>query len=339
MKELRKVKDMSNILLVNATPAKFGGAKSIIEKFIETADFSSYKSVYLLAPHGTNIKNEKVKLIELESNGLFSLLFTIFLIRFYVYKLKASHLISFNNVNLLFSKVRTVTYYHTPHIFYSSSLRHKLLRLIIKYGMRGERFVFQSDYVQSEFINMFGSCYKTHVNWCGFDLPHQTTNKSIHKKIRCLVPVVDCYSKVKNFNLVCQNIELFQKLGIEIIALDSVGDYPGKIKYIGRKSKKDLFDVYNNCDMLLMPSLFETVGLPIFEFAATGKPVLVLDKPYLDGIEKTVGLTSNIIKFTEDTLEKKLKYTLNNYNNICIKRLTENHPSVRSNWSDLMKVR
>lgn len=334
-----KVNGMSNILLINATPAKFGGAKSIIEKFIATADFSGYKSVYLLAPRGTDVNSEKVKLIEMESNGLFSLLFTIFFIRFYVFKLKASHLISFNNVNLLFSNVRTVTYYHTPHIFYSSSLRHKILRLVIKYGMKWERFVFQSDYVQDEFINTFGTSYKTHVNWCGFELPHQAKNKSIHNKIRCLVPVVDSCSKVKNFKFVCQNIELFEKLDIEIIALDSVGEYPDRIKYIGRKNKKDLFDVYNDCDMLLMPSSFETVGLPIFEFAATGKPVLVLHKPYLDGIEKTVGLTSNIIKFNEETFEDTLRYTLSNYNKICIKRLTKSHPLVCSNWSDLVKIR
>jgi glycosyltransferase involved in cell wall biosynthesis len=41
-----------------------------------------------------------------------------------------------------------------------------------------------------------------------------------------------------------------------------------------------VFELYGEADCLLFPSRLETWGLPITEFRATGKPMLVADMPY-----------------------------------------------------------
>ena len=45
-------------------------------------------------------------------------------------------------------------------------------------------------------------------------------------------------------------------------------------------SKDKLYSYYENADCLVFPSRVETWGLPITEFAATGKPMLLSDLPY-----------------------------------------------------------
>lgn len=333
--------DNRKVLVINATPAKVGGAKSIIEKFISTADFSSYDQVYLLSPEVVCVDSKKVKRICFETSGIYSVLFSTIFVLFYAIKFRATHLISFNNVNLIFPFFRKVTYYHTPHIFYSNNLRHKVLRLIISKFMKGQKFVFQSSYVLEEFKRTFGGKYEMVVNWCGCDIPglrHTAANRGQpnHSKLKCIVPIMNSRSKVKNFEFILNKLKVFQAHNIQLVALDDSGDYAEHISYIGRQSKSDLFKVYDECDFMLMPSLFETVGLPIFEFAATGKPVLVLDKPYIHGIDDSVGLTKNIIIFGENDFEKKISYMIKNYDSCCVKRLSKNHPLVKPNWNGLL---
>lgn len=329
-----------NVLLINAAPAKVGGAKSIIEKFLQTADFTHYDKVYVIAPIGTNVYSKRVNKINLETEGVYSLLFTTFFIFYYVIKLRATHLISFNNVNMVIPFCKRVTYFHTPHIFYSDSIRHKVLRFFISKFMKGGKFVFQSKYVENEFTRVFGDDYTLIVNWCGCDSPEKlsTIKKHTQENIKCIVPIMSCKSQVKNFQFILQNLEAFKKKNITLMSLDVDGPESDYIQYIGRQEKSELLEIYNQCDLMVMPSLYETVGLPIFEFGSTGKPVLVLDKPYLKGIDNTVGLTSNIVSFTEESFTKKLDDVLKYYSDYCIDPLDENHPLVKPVWNGLTEI-
>ena len=52
------------------------------------------------------------------------------------------------------------------------------------------------------------------------------------------------------------------------------------IDFAGFMPKEKLYELYGRSDCLIFPSLVETWGLPISEFAAFGKPMLLADLPY-----------------------------------------------------------
>lgn len=322
-------------LLINATPAKYGGAKTIVERYLNDCTFNDYERVILLAPKNVSCNNDKVEHIHIETNGVWSWLFSIIGVLYFVLRYNAQKLISFNNVNLIIPVCKTITYYHTPHIFYSNHIRHKLLRFTIKRLMKRKHFVFQSNYVLNEFISLFDDNYEFSVNWCGCEKPIYDKTFAQKVNFNCIVPILDAYSDVKNFKFIAVNNDFISDLGITIKTLSSSGPKGKNINYLGMQTKENLFELYNSCDFMIMPSLYETVGLPIFEFAASGKPVLVLDKPYINGINETVGLTKNIIIFKPDDFHDVLKNLIDNYDDFVIDELPLNHPLVKSNWTAL----
>lgn len=321
-------------LLINATPAKKGGAKTILENYLKNADFSEYKKVFLCAPKDTKYSNDKIKHISMETKGLYSWFFSVFGVSYFALKYKCKKIISFNNVNLVVPFLTKITYFHNLHIFQAKTIRFKLLRFTIKYLMKNQYFVFQTNYVLDEFINIFGRGYKTDVNWCGCEKPNVLIgNKQKYNNLNCIVPIVDSYSDVKNFKFIVDNAPTLTRHKINVNVVAPSGPEVDGFNYLGTQSKIKLFELFGTSDFMIMPSLFETVGLPIFEFASTGKPVLVLNKPYIQGIDETVGLTKNIIVFEPENFDKKLQLLIENYDDYAINELSEDHPLVKADWS------
>lgn len=103
----------------------------------------------------------------------------------------------------------------------------------------------------------------------------------------------DCH---KNFELVCRASELLeQEIGRDkfnvIFTIDGTENkyshwlYKkwGKLsslRFEGLMDRTTLFDYYAKVDCLVFPSRIETWGLPISEFAAFNKPMLLADLPY-----------------------------------------------------------
>ena len=52
------------------------------------------------------------------------------------------------------------------------------------------------------------------------------------------------------------------------------------VRWLGSLTRQRVFELYAEADCLLFPSKLETWGMPISEFRAFGKPVLVSDLPY-----------------------------------------------------------
>ncbi|MDR1743992.1 MAG: glycosyltransferase family 4 protein [Dysgonamonadaceae bacterium] len=52
------------------------------------------------------------------------------------------------------------------------------------------------------------------------------------------------------------------------------------LRFVGYLDKTKLYQYYESCDALIFPSKVETWGLPITEFAAFDKPMLLSDLPY-----------------------------------------------------------
>lgn len=87
----------------------------------------------------------------------------------------------------------------------------------------------------------------------------------------------------------------------------------------GVLSQPKLYELYNYVDLIVFPSLLETVGLPLLEAAYLGKPVLVSDLPYahevLKNYEGAFFLNSNdgvewaemLSKYHSGTIPEKYK--------------------------------
>ena len=118
----------------------------------------------------------------------------------------------------------------------------------------------------------------------------------------------------KNFECICQAAHILNDhLGVKdfIVCITVKGDENkyarwlfrrwGKraknVKFIGYLDRKTLFAYYHQSNCLIFPSKSETWGLPISEFAAFGKPMLLADLPYA---HETAGGCSKIAFFNPD---------------------------------------
>lgn len=101
----------------------------------------------------------------------------------------------------------------------------------------------------------------------------------------------------KNFEIICQAVELLiteyaiDQFDVYITVKGDENKYAKwlykrwgtrfkNIHFIGFISKLELQDYYACCQCLIFPSKVETWGLPISEFAAYNKPMLLADLPY-----------------------------------------------------------
>ncbi|MHC8949286.1 glycosyltransferase [Sphingobacterium hungaricum] len=100
----------------------------------------------------------------------------------------------------------------------------------------------------------------------------------------------------KNFEIICKASNILQNelgsgkfsvyitvKGIENKYAEYLSNNWSKVdslKFIGFQDRKSLFDYYNESNCLIFPSKVETWGLPITEFSAFNKPMLLADLPY-----------------------------------------------------------
>lgn len=118
----------------------------------------------------------------------------------------------------------------------------------------------------------------------------------------------------KNFEIICQAVEvLLTKDNIDQFDVyitvkgnenkyakwlyESWGARFKNIHFIGFISKQELLGYYATCQCLIFPSKVETWGLPISEFAAYNKPMLLADLPYT---KETAGGSQQVAFFAPD---------------------------------------
>lgn len=160
---------------------------------------------------------------------------------------------------------------------------------------RNKYLIVQAQWLRDSFSKMFG-IPKERFIVCP---PEQ--KKVVYNKIEIehnvftfiFVSTPDCH---KNFETLCEAAkELERKIGIGKfnVVLTIKGDenryskylfskFGGvaSIKFEGLMPKDKLYSYYDCADCLVFPSRIETWGLPITEFAATGKPMLLSDLPF-----------------------------------------------------------
>lgn len=204
---------------------------------------------------------------------------------------------------------RKAVYCHNPFPFYrwkwrELSLNYKIVffawfsRYIYRINIHKNDWVLvQQQWIRRRFVSMFHLCAKRVI----VTLPstvsacfNQTVSALHASTYQFLFP---SYGDIhKNFELVCKAAELLEKeIGKnKFKVILSISGQENKyaqwlynrwqhidsIKFAGFMSREKLYETYAKTDCLIFPSRVETWGLPISEFAAFDKPMLLADLPY-----------------------------------------------------------
>jgi len=293
---------VSKKIIINASAAKYGGAKTIIESFISwIGDYDDQTQFILMAPQKPEALPANVHFVKKETSGISTLLFSCLGIFWFCLKYRVSHCISFNNVNLLLPICRRITYFHQAKVFTEKSLRFKLIALAI-HLLKGSTIVVQSPLIQQRFAEQFSKYYKFLVKWPGIkpevapQLPVQIDSNEQNEFV-VLWPVTDPNVSQKNLDwfyphkgwLVANRIKL-------LVTSEQKLDLPNTVA-LGQISRSQLFDLYQRVDAVLIVSIEETLCLPIFEAASLGVKVMVLNMPYIEAIKDWRGLPQNVQLF------------------------------------------
>ena len=293
---------VSKKIIINASAAKYGGAKTIIDSFIDWVGDSDRQTQFiLLAPNKPDDLPTNVQFCKKETSGLSTLLFSCIGIFWYCLKYRATHCISFNNVNLVLPICKRITYFHQAKVFTEKSLRFRLIALAI-HLLKGSTIVVQSPLIQQRFIEKFSKHYKFLVKWPGIkaELKPQlpvSINANEQNEIVVLWPVTDPSVSQKNLDWFYQNNEWLVINRIKLLVTSKQElDLPNSIA-LGQISRSQLFDLYQRVDAVLIVSVEETLCLPIFEAASLGAKVMVLNMPYIQAIKDWRGLPQNVQLF------------------------------------------
>ena len=254
------------------------------------------------------------------------------------------------------------TYCHNPSIFQKIGIRDiiydkkliifKILyKYIYQFNIRKNTYVI----VQQEWIrDRFKSIYKIDNILVAHPICRTiefTDQSYMNDKFYFIFPSVP--RQFKNFEVVCQAVELLEKENINEFALiltidGSENKYSRSIFkrynrcnciiWLGFVSREELYKQYCKSNAMIFPSKLETWGLPISEYKNTGKPILLSDLPYA---HETVGEYKSV-SFFDPNSKEELAYLMKNYINgnygICSSHTAReiNEPYVNS-WEDFWK--
>jgi glycosyltransferase involved in cell wall biosynthesis len=160
----------------------------------------------------------------------------------------------------------------------------------------------------------------------------------------------------KNFERLCQAARLLEKeLGTEQFEVyitvgghentyakwlyRNWGKHIPSLNFAGYLDKKVLYEYYNKCHCLIFPSKVETWGLPITEFAAFNKPMLLADLPYA---HETASGCSQVAFFDPDNpyeLASKMKSLIQGDTRF-LQTVEKNiiSPPVAQSWQELFDI-
>jgi glycosyltransferase involved in cell wall biosynthesis len=128
------------------------------------------------------------------------------------------------------------------------------------------------------------------VRWPGFEVPSKKiVNKDIFDKeffsnysFVGIVPISDTRAPYKNIKFIeTINSKLKELNAALIITSEHFPTIHSNIYTLGRVSREDIFSLYSEVDFMLFTSKVETLGLPIFEFCQTGKPIYAYKAEYI----------------------------------------------------------
>lgn len=287
--------------MVNAVSAKTGGAKTIVESFVNFACEQTHLDFIIFAGFQKPASLPKhIHWVYKPMSGAAAIFFNLLGSKFAFRGCKATKLLSFNNINcILLPAESRLTYLHQLKALDSAFSEPKVRVIRFYLRISREPLILQSASVKAAFERMFGETRRDLiVSWPGITPPEKKQDIQREPR-RVIVPVSSPQSQHKNFAFI---EDVARALGsswrVIVSAPDGLVDLrPGTttIEFVGTLSRSRLFEEYCRATVCLVGSTHETVGLPIFEALSAGTPVVAFDAPYVrefrDHFEISKGLT------------------------------------------------
>ncbi|GAB3234245.1 glycosyltransferase [Psychrobacter pacificensis] len=295
-------------VIVNASGAKHGGARTIVESYCSWIEKNDTEKEYIFIVGFDLITSSKnITVINLRTGGFSSLLFATFGVAAFSVFYQTNIIVSFMNLNTIFPFFNKITYFHQAKFFSERSLKFKIYSTLLRM-QKNSTFVCQNASIKEKLEDFLGCSDRTQVLdlWPGIYRPSKTIKPSWYDKIVCdskliaLCPYNDIRMPHKNFQTLFKSYDFLKDNNIQVIVTSKNYDYESNdvFSFVDSCSYSELHFLYEQADIVLFPSLSETVGLPIFEAQYYGVPVIVSDIDYIKVLnEKFPDL--NIIKIKQ----------------------------------------
>lgn len=300
------------IIVISAANLIEGGPLTVLRQCLKTLSGERFLKVYKIIA----LVHKKelcyfpgIEYIEFpESKGwLRRIYYEYFYFRKLSRKLKPYLWLSLHNITPAVVAEKRVVYMHNPAPFYKWRLKDLrfdykffLFILFYKYLWRinikcNQNLVVQQEWLRNEFSSMYGIAKDKFV----VAYPPNEKLDVICKQSERIGTYTFFFASFprpfKNFEVVCEAVKILnrRKLSGFRVVLTLNGSENGyahwilkkygeeaHIDFVGLLSYEKVHEYYAACDCFIFPSKLETWGLPISEFAAYGKPMLLADLPY-----------------------------------------------------------
>lgn len=245
-----------------------------------------------------------------------------------------------------FFPVSLTTLRFSYKIFLFSLFYKYLYRINIK---KNDFVVVQQDWIRKAFVNM----YKLEFNKIIVAYPPTKILPALNIKSPkiCTFFYPSIPRFFKNFELICEACRLLNRRAsyryrvlltlsgkensYSKYVYDRYKDIP-EIEFVGLLPYKEVCNIYEETTCLIFPSKLETWGLPITEFAAYGRPLLIADLPYA---HETASNVNNVCFFDPNSaLELSVKMEnviLNNLAEFSLNPKVQVDEPMVTSWQDL----
>ena len=225
-------------------------------------------------------------------------------------EIKPSLWLSLHDITPRVLVARQAVYCHNPSPFYRIQLREALMEptflmfnqfyalLYRVFIRRNYCVVVQQNWLRDEFIKRMGQLPIV-VAHPSMPIIEKTSPRALGSKFIFIYPALP--RVFKNIETLCTAAQILAARGIKgfevRLTLDGTENrYASwirkrfsnttQVRLIGRQTKGQMANQYNEADAVVFPSKLETWGLPITEAKAQRQPLLVADLPYA---RETVG--------------------------------------------------
>jgi glycosyltransferase involved in cell wall biosynthesis len=215
--------------------------------------------------------------------------------------------------------------------------------------------IVQQEWIREKFIEMF-SINKNRIiialPSCSSDPIEKKVNKDrqLYRFIFASFPDIH-----KNFETLCRAVELLEKeigkdkFKVSITISGNENRYArylkrhwggiSSIEFTGFMKKDKLYEYYREADCLVFPSKVETWGLPISEFAVSGKPMLLADLPYAHETAAGSKRTAFFNPFDPHDLKDKMLRLIKGDSSFLLKiDQKEISAPIANTWAELFKI-
>lgn len=266
--------------------------------------------------------------------------------------------ISLHDITPKVKSKKLYTYCQNPSPFIKNikyySFKDKMFTLLYKYLYRiniksNDAVIVQQEWIRQEFKKMYPikNVIVANPN-ININFNNKNTKKKLSDKKSFIYPAFPRF--FKNFEVICEAVEEVASSNYEIwLTIDGSENKYAKelfqkyghnpnIKWLGIKTREEIFELYNQADYLIFPSLMETWGLPISEFKETDKPIILADVPYA---HETLGKYDKTVFFNpynKEDLKKIIKDVCENKNIFKPHNAINYEKPYALNWNELFEI-